>query len=621
MTISDQPEPAQPGDRQGSAAPEVPRGARQAAAARRQRPVPAGQRASSRTTSTIPTRPVAPREPKTDHVTFAFIGGGFAGLVDRRAAVGGRASTTSASSRRAATSAAPGTGTAIPARSATPRRYVYMPLLEETGHMPTEKYAHAPEILEHCRRIGRQFGLYDNALFHTEVDGPALGRGAIALAASAPTAATPSPRSSSAWAPARCTCPSCPASPASRSSRATRSTPAAGTTPTPAATRRARRWTSWPTSGWRSSAPAPPRCSACRTWRAPARQLYVFQRTPSSVDVRANAPIDPEWFAEHRHARLAAALAGELHRQPGRRQRRGGPGAGRLDRPVAAHPQPGSCSCRASSARRRTCWRPSRTPTSRRWRRSAPGSTRSSQDRETAAEAQGLVPPALQAAVLPRRVPAGLQPPEHAAGRHRRQGRRADHRDGRRGRRHRVPGRLHHLRVRLRGRHRVHAARRLRPDRPRRRAAVASTGPRACARKHGIHVHGFPNAFFVQPTQGANLISNVPHNLTEAGRTIAMIVRACARQRLPAGRGDAGGRGRLGRAAADRPGPDDRLARLHARLLQQRGQEPGPAARLNVGYPGRRDGVLQVPRRMAQQRPVRRAASFAEPAVRNLRTF
>ena len=42
--------------------------------------------------------------------------------------------------------------------------------------------------------------------------------------------------------------------------------------------------------------------------------------------------------------------------------------------------------------------------------------------------------------------------------------------------------------------------------------------------KHGIHVHGFPNLFFVQPTQGANLISNVPHNLTEAGKTIAAIV-------------------------------------------------------------------------------------------------
>ena len=44
-----------------------------------------------------------------------------------------------------------------------------MPLLEETGHMPTEKYARAPEILEHCQRIGKQYGLYDGALFHTEV--------------------------------------------------------------------------------------------------------------------------------------------------------------------------------------------------------------------------------------------------------------------------------------------------------------------------------------------------------------------------------------------------------------------------------------------------------------------
>jgi cyclohexanone monooxygenase len=42
---------------------------------------------------------------------------------------------------------------------------------------------------------------------------------------------------------------------------------------------------------------------------------------------------------------------------------------------------------------------------------------------------------------------------------------------------------------------------------------------------HGIHAHGFPNAFLVQPTQGANLISNIPHNLTEAGKTIAVTVR------------------------------------------------------------------------------------------------
>ena len=41
---------------------------------------------------------------------------------------------------------------------------------------------------------------------------------------------------------------------------------------------------------------------------------------------------------------------------------------------------------------------------------------------------------------------------------------------------------------------------------------------------HGMFVHVFPNAFFVQPTQGANLISNVPHNLSEAGRTIAQVI-------------------------------------------------------------------------------------------------
>ena len=43
--------------------------------------------------------------------------------------------------------------------------------------------------------------------------------------------------------------------------------------------------------------------------------------------------------------------------------------------------------------------------------------------------------------------------------------------------------------------------------------------------RHGIHVHGFPNAFLVQMTQGANLLSNFPHNLTESARTIAAVIR------------------------------------------------------------------------------------------------
>ena len=47
--------------------------------------------------------------------------------------------------------------------------YVYMPLLEETGYMPTEKYASAPEIFEYCRLVGRHFDLYPSALFQTEI--------------------------------------------------------------------------------------------------------------------------------------------------------------------------------------------------------------------------------------------------------------------------------------------------------------------------------------------------------------------------------------------------------------------------------------------------------------------
>ena len=61
-----------------------------------------------------------------------------------------------------------------------------------------------------------------------------------------------------------------------------------------------------PTSASASSAPARPRCSACPHLGEAAEQLYVFQRTPSSIDVRDNRPTDPEWAAVAR-AGLAAA--------------------------------------------------------------------------------------------------------------------------------------------------------------------------------------------------------------------------------------------------------------------------------------------------------------------------
>lgn len=48
--------------------------------------------------------------------------------------------------------------------------YVYLPLLEETGYMPTEKYVKAYEIFAYCQLLGRTLDLYPRALFQTEVE-------------------------------------------------------------------------------------------------------------------------------------------------------------------------------------------------------------------------------------------------------------------------------------------------------------------------------------------------------------------------------------------------------------------------------------------------------------------
>src|SRR6204780_3435802 len=47
--------------------------------------------------------------------------------------------------------------------------YVYLPLLEETGYIPKEKYASQPEIFAHAQRIGKHFDLYKRACFQTQV--------------------------------------------------------------------------------------------------------------------------------------------------------------------------------------------------------------------------------------------------------------------------------------------------------------------------------------------------------------------------------------------------------------------------------------------------------------------
>src|ERR1700678_1688690 len=117
-----------------------------------------------------PYTPRAERAPKTDHVTFAFVGGGFAGLVTCARLV--EAGVTDV---RIVEKGGDFGGTwywnRYPGAQCDTASMVYLPLLEETGHMPTEKYVHGPEILAHCRRIASQFGLYSGALLHTEVTG------------------------------------------------------------------------------------------------------------------------------------------------------------------------------------------------------------------------------------------------------------------------------------------------------------------------------------------------------------------------------------------------------------------------------------------------------------------
>ena len=120
---------------------------------------------------------------------------------------------------------------------------------------------------------------------------------------------------------------------------------------------------------------------------------------------------------------------------------------------------------------------------------------------------------------------------------------------------------------------------------------------------HGIHVHGFPNLFIVGFAQGANLISNVTSNLADAGVTIATVIRHALDTDADEVEVTADGRRGVARAAREQSRLVHRQRRLHTGLLQQR----GPAAELrralrDVGLPARPRGLLGVHRRLAHLR-------------------
>jgi cation diffusion facilitator CzcD-associated flavoprotein CzcO len=234
------------------------------------------------------------RDPKRDHVTVAFVGGGFAGLV-----TGARLKEAGVDDVRIVEKAGGFGGTwywnRYPGAQCDTAAMIYMPLLEETGHMPSERYAHAPEILDHCDRIGKQYGLHDNALFHTRVTGLE-------------------------WDAARCRW----IVRTDRGDEFTARYVAMGTGPLHVPklpgipgietfrghSFHTSRWDYGYTGGDPAGAPmdrlggkrvaiigtgatsvqcVPHLADACK-------ELFVFQRTPSSVDVRDNQPIDPHWF-------------------------------------------------------------------------------------------------------------------------------------------------------------------------------------------------------------------------------------------------------------------------------------------------------------------------------------
>jgi cation diffusion facilitator CzcD-associated flavoprotein CzcO len=470
---------------------------------------------------TDPYIPVTPREPLHDHVTVAFIGGGFAGLV-----TGARLVEQGITDVRIIEKGGDFGGTwywnRYPGAMCDTASFVYMPLLEETGHMPSEKYARGPEIYEHCQRIGKQYGLYDNALFHTEVSDLrwrdedsrwvittnrddeftaqylAMGTGPLHV-------------------------PKLPGIPGiedfkghsfhtSRWDYAYTGGDPKGALMENLADKRV----AIIGTGATAVQCIPHLAKACGT-------LYVFQRTPSSVDVRDNRPTDPEWF--------------KTIATPGWQQRW-------LENFTAN--QTGGW---ADEDLVMDGW----TDLSRRIR-----------DRIATLPPDEMTPQGMMAAFedadfekmeeIRARVDAVVEDPDTAANlkawynqlckrpcfhdeylqSYNEPGTHLVDTDGK------GVERITQNAVVVNGvEYEVDCiiystgfevgtsfTSRANYD------PVGRDGVRLSEywkdgmhTLHGTHVHGFPNMFIVQPTQGANLISNVPHNLTESGKTIALTIK------------------------------------------------------------------------------------------------
>ncbi|HEX4905087.1 MAG TPA: NAD(P)/FAD-dependent oxidoreductase, partial [Acidimicrobiales bacterium] len=234
------------------------------------------------------------REPLSDEVDVVIIGGGFGGLL-----AGARLREAGVQDIRIIEKGGDFGGTwywnRYPGAMCDVESYIYLPLLEEVGYIPKEKYTHAPEILEHSKNIGEHYDLYRNALFQTEITElrwdedddrwiVSTNRGDAIRARFVSMASGPLHR------------PKLPGIPGIRKFKGH--------------TFHTSRWDYGYTggdsdgnlTGLRGKRVAIIGTGATAVQCIPhlgeaADHLYVFQRTPSSIDVRNNRPTDPEWAA------------------------------------------------------------------------------------------------------------------------------------------------------------------------------------------------------------------------------------------------------------------------------------------------------------------------------------
>jgi cation diffusion facilitator CzcD-associated flavoprotein CzcO len=235
------------------------------------------------------------REPRLDEVTVALIGGGFSGLC-----VGARLKQAGIDDVCIIEVGGDVGGAwywnRYPGAMCDTAAMVYLPLLEETGNMPSAKYVLAPEIFAHCRRIATTFDLYRNALFSTTVTELAwderaarwiihTDRGDAIRAQFVAMGTGPLNR------------PKLPGIPGIETfgghcfhtSRWDYAYTGGD-------------WTGAAMTGLRDKVVGIIGTGATAVQCIPplardAQELFVFQRTPSSVDERNNHPIEPEWFA------------------------------------------------------------------------------------------------------------------------------------------------------------------------------------------------------------------------------------------------------------------------------------------------------------------------------------